>query len=169
MAIILPSGFNITNVDPIDSRLTVANQTARLAFSAANVYEGLVVYQKDTNELYVLTNAAANTVAGSWQLVGGGGSSAPDITSVTGTTTITDATAGTTYIYLVTGTTTLTLPTATSNTSIYTVKNTGTNTVTIKSGSAGQAIEGSSTIPVVLPVQFTSVTLIPSASNWFII
>ena len=70
MAIILPSGFIITNVDPVDSRITVADQTTRLSFSTANVYEGLVVYQQDTNELYVLTNPASPSVAGSWQLVG---------------------------------------------------------------------------------------------------
>jgi hypothetical protein len=70
MAIILPSGFDITNVDPIDSRFSVATQAARLGFSAANVYEGLVVYQRDTNELYVLTNTGSyNSVAG-WELVG---------------------------------------------------------------------------------------------------
>jgi hypothetical protein len=70
MAIILPSGFNITNIDPIDSRFTVATQAARLGFSAANVYEGLVVFQRDTNELYVLTNTGSyNSVTG-WELVG---------------------------------------------------------------------------------------------------
>ena len=70
MAIILPSGFNITNIDPIDSRFTVATQAARLGFSAANVYNGLIVFQQDTNELYVLTNTGSyNSVTG-WQLIG---------------------------------------------------------------------------------------------------
>jgi len=128
-----------------------------------NVDSSTFTYNPATNTL--TTTASYALTAGS----GGGGSSAPVITTITSTTTITDATAGTTYIYLVTGTTTLTLPTATSNTSIYTIKNTGTNTVTVQSGSVGQNIEGSSTIPVVLPVQFTSVTLFASSSNWFII
>jgi hypothetical protein len=70
MAIILPSGFDITNVDPIDSRFTVATQDARLGFSAANVYEGLVVYQQDTNELYVLINTGSYNLSAGWQLVG---------------------------------------------------------------------------------------------------
>ena len=70
MAIVLPSGFNITNNEPFDSRITVADQAARLNFSAANVYSGLVVYQQDTKELYVLTDAANNTLPISWQLVG---------------------------------------------------------------------------------------------------
>ena len=75
MAIILPSGFNITNVDPIDARFSVSNQTARLGFSAANVYEGLVVYQQDTNELYVLTNTGSYNSNGGWTLVGSGAGS----------------------------------------------------------------------------------------------
>ena len=75
MAIILPSGFNITNVDPIDARFSVSNQTARLGFSAANVYEGLVVYQQDTNELYVLTNTGSYNSTGGWTLVGSGAGS----------------------------------------------------------------------------------------------
>jgi len=166
MATILPSGFSITNVDPIDARFSVSNQAARLGFSAANVYEGLVVYQQDTNELYVLTNTGSYNSTGGWTLVGGGGGSAPDITSVTGTTTITDATAGTNYVYLASGTFTITLPTAVSNTSIYTIKNTGTGTISID-GNGAQTIDGSLT--ATLPVQFTSVTLIASASNWFII
>jgi len=75
MAIILPSGFNITNVDPIDARFSVSNQAARLGFSAANVYEGLVVYQQDTNELYVLTNTGSYNSTGGWTLVGSGAGS----------------------------------------------------------------------------------------------
>ena len=75
MAIILPSGFNITNVDPIDARFSVSNQTARLGFSAANVYEGLVVYQQDTNELYVLTNTGSYNSTGGWTLVNSGAGS----------------------------------------------------------------------------------------------
>ena len=72
MAIILPSGFNITNVDPIDARFTVSNQSARLGFSAANVYEGLIVYQQDTNETHVLVDTGSyNSLAG-WQLLGFG-------------------------------------------------------------------------------------------------
>ena len=78
MAIILPSGFNITNVDPIDARFSVSDQAARLGFSAANVYEGLVVYQRDVNELYVLTDTGSYSSTEGWTLVsfgtGSGGS-----------------------------------------------------------------------------------------------
>ena len=71
MAIILPSGFSITSNDPVDSRITVADQAARLGFSAANVYEGLLMYQQDTNELYVLVTPGSPSLNASWQLVGG--------------------------------------------------------------------------------------------------
>ena len=56
MAIILPSGFNITNNEPVDARITLADQTARYALSSANVYEGLIVFQQDNNTLFVLTD-----------------------------------------------------------------------------------------------------------------
>jgi hypothetical protein len=56
MAIILPSGFNITNSEPVDARFSLANQSARYALSAANIYKGLVVLQQDDSTLFVLTD-----------------------------------------------------------------------------------------------------------------
>ena len=56
MAIILPSGFNITNSDPVDARFSLADQSARYALSSANVYEGLQVYQRSDNTIWVLTD-----------------------------------------------------------------------------------------------------------------
>ena len=56
MPIILPSGFNITNNEPVDARITLADDTARYALSSANVYEGLQVYQRDTNKIWVLVD-----------------------------------------------------------------------------------------------------------------
>ena len=56
MAIILPGGFNITNNEPVDARISLADETARYALSAANVYEGLQVYQRDTNKIWVLVD-----------------------------------------------------------------------------------------------------------------
>jgi hypothetical protein len=71
MAINLPSGFNILNIDPVDSRFVVQNQSELLGFSAANVYEGLLVYQTDNNTLFVLTDIANyNSIIG-WEVVGG--------------------------------------------------------------------------------------------------
>jgi len=58
MAIILPGGFNITNIDPVDARFALANQSARYGLSLANVYKGLVVFQQDNSTLFVLTDTA---------------------------------------------------------------------------------------------------------------
>lgn len=71
MAIVLPGGFLITNNEPADARITVANQAARLGFSINNVYPGLIVYQQDNQQLYVLTNASAPNLVGSWASISG--------------------------------------------------------------------------------------------------
>ena len=47
------AGYNILNKSKIDSRFTVENAGARLAFDAANVYEGLIVFQEDNMALVV--------------------------------------------------------------------------------------------------------------------
>jgi hypothetical protein len=70
MAIILPSGFQITNIEPVDSRFSVANSSSRLGFSSANVYEGLTVYQQDTNKYYILVDTGSHTIEAGWQEVG---------------------------------------------------------------------------------------------------
>tara|TARA_R100000951_G_C2624791_1_gene175648 strand:+ start:772 stop:1299 length:528 start_codon:yes stop_codon:yes gene_type:complete len=69
----LPQGFQIGNTDPIDSRITVANAAARKGFSTANVFEGLIVYQQDTDELYVLTDPANVSQDSAWNEIGSGG------------------------------------------------------------------------------------------------
>jgi hypothetical protein len=70
MAIILPGGFNITNNEPVDARISLADQSARYALSSANVYEGLQVYQKDNNTIWILTDTAnVGNSAGWTQLV----------------------------------------------------------------------------------------------------
>jgi hypothetical protein len=58
MAIILPSGFNILNNEPVDARITLADETTRYALSSANVYEGLIVFQQDSNTIWVLTDTS---------------------------------------------------------------------------------------------------------------
>ncbi len=76
------------------------------------------------------------------------------------------STASTDYVYFVTGTTTLTMPTASSNINRYTVKNTGSNTVTVARG-------GSDTIEGLTSVSLTpnqSVDLISNGTaSWFIV
>ena len=56
MAIILPGGFNITNNEPVDARLTLVDENAKYALSSANVYEGLIVFQQDNDTIWVLTD-----------------------------------------------------------------------------------------------------------------
>ena len=82
MPITLPSGFQITSRDPIDSRITVANQAERLGFSGINVYSGLIVFQRDTNELYVLTDTGSWNQNSGWQLVGSGSGATIDTGSL---------------------------------------------------------------------------------------
>jgi hypothetical protein len=70
MAIILPGGFNITNNEPVDARISLADQSTRYALSSANVYEGLQVYQKDNNTIWILTDTANVGNSNGWtQLV----------------------------------------------------------------------------------------------------
>jgi hypothetical protein len=71
------------------------------------------------------------------------------------------------YVYLVSGTTTLTLPTAVGSVSKYTIKNTGTNVVSIATTSS-QTIDGSAS-PITINVQYVSIDLISDGANWNII
>jgi len=90
------AGYNILNKSKIDSRFTVENASARLAFDAANMYEGLIVFQEDTDEVYVCINDTAPELEASWQLIGAGtGSSGTSGTSGSSGTTGTSGTSGT--------------------------------------------------------------------------
>lgn len=98
MAIILPGGFNITNNEPADARFSVANATARYALSTANVYEGLTVYEQDTNRYYVLIDVSNKGNASGWNEIATGnnlsgstviGSDLLNIHSITGSVGIT--------------------------------------------------------------------------------
>lgn len=104
------------------------------------------------------TDSSGNIIAGSIGIVRSIISTATSLTA--------NSAADTDFIYLVSGTTTITMPTAVANTNQYTIKNIGTNTVTIATTSS-QTIDGSTTIT--LPRQYSSVTLISNNSNWFII
>jgi len=66
MPIILPSGFNITNSEPVDARFALANQSARYALSAANIYKGLVVFQQDNSTMFVLTDTSNVSNSNGW-------------------------------------------------------------------------------------------------------
>ena len=77
MPIVLPSGFQITSQEPIDSRITKADQASRLALSEFNVFPGLIVYQQDTQKLYVLNDTGSVGSNAGWsEISGSGGGSA---------------------------------------------------------------------------------------------
>jgi len=95
-----------------------------------------------------------------------GGSGITRSVSNISTTQTAGATASTDYVYLISGTTTLTLPTAVGNTNRYTLKNVGTNTVTINTTSS-QTIDGSTSIT--MAVQYTALDVISDGTNWNII
>lgn len=82
------------------------------------------------------------------------------------TNTTAGSTAYTDYIYFVTGTTTITLPTAVSNTNIYTIKNTGTGTVTVATTSS-QNIDDNTTFSIT--IKNYTIDVISDGTNWKII
>ena len=53
MAVAIGVGFIVDSNEPLDNRMVVENEVARLAIPWYNRYEGLLVYQKDTNLLFV--------------------------------------------------------------------------------------------------------------------
>jgi hypothetical protein len=84
MAIILPSGFNITNTDPVDARFTVANQAARYALAPANIYAGLLVYQQDVRLTFLLVDTSNVANANGWMTMLTGGSSTSGSQTISG-------------------------------------------------------------------------------------
>lgn len=69
MAIILPGGFNITNNEAVDARFSLESESARFSLSPANVYEGLIVYQRDTNVLWILTDTSNVSNSSGWEQI----------------------------------------------------------------------------------------------------
>ena len=84
MAIILPSGFNITNTDPVDARFTVTNEAARYALAPANIYPGLLVYQQDVRLTFLLVDTSNVANANGWMTMLTGGSSVSGSQTISG-------------------------------------------------------------------------------------
>jgi len=97
--------------------------------------------------------------------ISGSGSGITRLVNNISTPTTAGATANTDYVYNVSGTTTLTLPTAVANTNRYSVKNVGSNTVTV-AFTGGETADGSST--VTLPRANMSLDFISNGTNWTI-
>jgi hypothetical protein len=61
-------GFSPDITQPLDNRTVVANQAARLALPAGRIYEGLLVFQEDTNELFVLKDGTDASISTNWEI-----------------------------------------------------------------------------------------------------
>lgn len=72
MPISIAQGYSLGSREPLDARLVLETEAARLSLDPFTVYEGMVVYQKNTNELYVLIDTGSWNNSSGWQLVGSG-------------------------------------------------------------------------------------------------
>ena len=150
--------------------------TAAAAFNAINpmTTTGDMIYANGTNTATRLAGNTSSTVQYLTQTGNGTISAAPIWTSIppqniivnTSSPLTAGVTVNTRYIYLVSGTTTITMPTAIGNTNMYTVKNVGSNIVTIATTSS-QTIDGSTSVPI--KVKYTSLTLVSDGANWNLI
>jgi hypothetical protein len=61
MPVAIGLGFIVDSNEPIDNRMVVANEAERLAIPWYNRYEGLLVYQKDSNLLFVCNDPGAGS------------------------------------------------------------------------------------------------------------
>ena len=71
MAIDLITGFNISTSDPVDTRIVVADATARKALGGP-AFEGLIVYETGSNQLYILVDAANKANDSGWLKIADG-------------------------------------------------------------------------------------------------
>ena len=73
MGIVIGDVFIVDSNQPLDNRMVVANATERDAIKWFHRYEGLLVYQKDNNNLYICTDPGATddgeTGSATWALV----------------------------------------------------------------------------------------------------
>lgn len=96
----------------------------------------------------------------------GSGSGITRTISTVSTTTAAASAASTDYVYLCSGTFTITLPTTVANKNLYTIKNIGAGIITVAT-TGGETIDGGATASI--PVQYTSLDLIPSGGNWNVV
>ena len=61
-------GFSPDITQPLDNRTVVADQAARLALPAGRIFEGLLVFQEDTNELFVLKDGSDASIPTNWEI-----------------------------------------------------------------------------------------------------
>ena len=132
----------------------------------------LTSYSVNPNSIgipFVGTNGITITESSSQITIGYSGSTiaiSRSIIQITGVLTAA-STSATDFVYYWSGTTayTVTLPTTTSNTNLYTIKNTSTVSQTVMPQS-GQTIEGSASLTVTAT---NSVRLIAAGTNWMVV
>jgi len=72
MAIDVLVGFSPSTEEPLDSRFIAVNVNDRLSRKPYNCYEGLLVFQQDTNELYACVDPSDPSLSESWDLISNG-------------------------------------------------------------------------------------------------
>jgi hypothetical protein len=88
------------------------------------------------------------------------------VISVISSNTTLAAVAKTDYMYVCSAALTATMPTAVGNTNLYTIKRTGTGTVTVAT-TGGQTIDGVSTFTI--NTQYQAIGLISDGTNWVVV
>lgn len=66
MPIVLTSGLQVTNTEPVDSRFVAVSSAQRNSLSINNVYEGLVVFVTDTKKYSLLVSASNPLTDACW-------------------------------------------------------------------------------------------------------
>ncbi|MEO6302701.1 MAG: hypothetical protein ABIP51_05980, partial [Bacteroidia bacterium] len=115
---------------------------------------------QDGTHLYAYINGAQRQID---QQTAAGSGITRSIVSIS-TTTTGSAVASTDYVYLCSSTFTYTQPTAVGNTNRYTIKNTGTGTITI-AFTSGQTADSLTTLTISAG---NAIELISNNTNWFI-
>ena len=154
MAINTIQGFNPSTTEPIDSRTVVADSGARFGIPIYNAYEGLLVFQKDTNELYSLIDTGSISSNAGWTLVGSGGSSGTSAFIATGSVTSSVNVTGDIFI-IKSGSYN---PFTVSNTGLTTISGSATNLFLIKNASNQAVLTVSQSGVVILATSSVSLT-----------
>lgn len=155
--------LGIASQDPVTTTNSFSTiQTPFGTSPTASSPTDTLTYTSADGSVVITGNALTDTI--DFSVVGGSGSIVRAIFSISTNQTL-GSTAETDYVYFVSGTTTVTMPTAVGNTNRYTVKNSGSNTVTIIF-TGGQNADGSTSLSL---TPNTSLDLISNNSNYFIV
>jgi hypothetical protein len=65
----IPNGFYVNSAGAVDARFSVADSASRKTSFTGVYYDGLIVYQQDTQEIYVCIDENNANLDSSWKLV----------------------------------------------------------------------------------------------------